>query len=268
MLFRSRIRINPRSEDEGENEDEDVIFLLKSIEKTILDNINLKGINNIANTYIPRFDELPCVIQYDNFGNLVKVQYDSNHKIVKNPDPNGKFEYLREYIIVTDGTNLNEILQLPDIDQTRTISNHIVEVYDLLGIEATRELLIREIYSVITFQAKLDVRHISLLVDTMTNKGNLMSIDRFGISRGDVGPLGRSTFEQTEPQFTNGAVYAERDNINGVSANIMMGQYIEGGTGYSNVFLDEDVIMEESEEEEEEEEEIVVKEKVVKEKVK
>ena len=261
-----RIRINPRSEDEGENEDEDVIFLLKSIEKTILDNINLKGINNIANTYIPRFDELPCVIQYDNFGNLVKVQYDSNHKIVKNPDPNGKFEYLREYIIVTDGTNLNEILQLPDIDQTRTISNHIVEVYDLLGIEATRELLIREIYSVITFQAKLDVRHISLLVDTMTNKGNLMSIDRFGISRGDVGPLGRSTFEQTEPQFTNGAVYAERDNINGVSANIMMGQYIEGGTGYSNVFLDEDVIMEESEEEEEEE--IVVKEKVVKEKVK
>ena len=92
---------------------------------------------------------------------------------------------------------------------------------------------------------KIDIRHIMLLVDTMTNKGSLMSIDRFGINRGDIGPLARSSFEETEPQFTNGAIFAEIDPCNGVSSNIMLGQLIPGGTGDFEVLFDEDVLMDE-----------------------
>ena len=76
----------------------------------------------------------------------------------------------------------------------------------------------------------------------MTNKGNLMSIDRFGINRGDIGPLARSSFEVTEPQFTNGSTFGETDNCRGVSAKIMLGQLIEGGTGNFGLILDEDML--------------------------
>ena len=45
----------------------------------------------------------------------------------------------------------------------------------------------------------MNYRHLSLLIDTMTYKGQLMSIDRHGINRGDVGPLAKSSFEERAP---------------------------------------------------------------------
>ena len=112
-----------------------------------------------------------------------------------------------------------------------------------LGIEATRTLLIQELLEILKEECNIDTRHVELLVDTMTNKGNLMSIDRFGINRGDIGPLARSSFEVTEPQFTNGSTFGETDNCKGVSARIMLGQLIEGGTGNFDLLLDEDMLL-------------------------
>ena len=79
----------------------------------------------------------------------------------------------------------------------------------------------------------------SLLCDTMTNKGYLMSIDRFGINRDrDIGPLAKCSFEETTEQIFKASIFGEIDKLEGVSANIM-GQIIPAGTGESMVFLDE-----------------------------
>jgi DNA-directed RNA polymerase II subunit RPB1 len=253
-----RLKVNLESLINEENTTTDEYLLLKNIDNNSIDNIYLSGIPGINNAYIDEFKERPCVVEYDNNGDFVKVQYhdsgDGDYHIVENPDPNGKFDYPREIVIHTEGSNLQEILQIPEIDITRTISNHIVEIEEIFGIEVAREMIIRELYSLLTFTEELDIRHVCLLVDTMISKGTILSVDRFGIITGDTGPLARSSFEQTEPQFTNGASFAELDNVKGISANIMLGQVIKSGTGSFGVMLDEDMIINSISEEEEDEE--------------
>jgi hypothetical protein len=84
----------------------------------------------------------------------------------------------------------------------------------------------------------------SLLIDTMTYKGQLMSIDRHGINRGDIGPLAKSSFEESTDMLINASIFAEYDKVNGVSANVMLGQQPPCGTGDSRVLIDEEHLME------------------------
>jgi DNA-directed RNA polymerase beta' subunit len=84
----------------------------------------------------------------------------------------------------------------------------------------------------------------SLLIDTMTYKGQLMSIDRHGINRGDIGPLAKSSFEESTDMLINASIFAEYDHVNGVSANVMLGQQAPCGTGDSQIILDEDHMLE------------------------
>jgi DNA-directed RNA polymerase beta' subunit len=81
-------------------------------------------------------------------------------------------------------------------------------------------------------------------MDIMTYKGYLMSIDRHGINRGDIGPLAKSSFEETTDMLINASIFAEYDNVNGVSANVMLGQQPPCGTGDSSILLDEELLME------------------------
>ena len=90
----------------------------------------------------------------------------------------------------------------------------------------------------------MNYRHLSLLIDTMTYKGQLMSIDRHGINRGDIGPLAKSSFEETTDMLINASIFAEYDNVNGVSANVMLGQLAPCGTGDSEILLDEEYLYE------------------------
>ena len=153
------------------------------------------------------------------------------------------FDKVIEWVLDTDGTNLIDILANPNIDSTRTISNDIREIYETLGIEAARNALYNELINV-TSEGSMNYRHLSLLMDTMTYKGYLMSIDRHGINRGDIGPLAKSSFEETTDMLINASIFAEYDNVNGVSANVMLGQQPPCGTGDCNILLDEEHMME------------------------
>ena len=88
------------------------------------------------------------------------------------------------------------------------------------------------------------------LVDIMTNRGTLMSIDRFGINRGNIGPLAKCSFEESTDQLFRAAIYGEEDNLTGVSSNIMMGQIPPSGTGATKYIIDEskmaDIVPEDS----------------------
>jgi len=153
-----------------------------------------------------------------------------------------KFDKVIEWALDTDGTNLIEILANPNVDATRTISNDIREIQETLGIEAARNSLYNELTNV-TGEGSMNYRHISLLMDTMTFKGCLVSIDRHGINRGDIGPLAKSSFEESTDMLINASIFSQYDNVNGVSANVMLGQQPPCGTGDCDILLDEELMV-------------------------
>ena len=216
LIFRVQFIDN----DDYKSDDDNIISVIKIMENTILNNIILKGISNINKATL----------------DANKYMYYENEK--------NEFINREIWTISTNGTNLIDIFNLPNIDFENTISNDIVEIYNLLGIEAAREALINEITELISFDGTyINYRHIALLADTITNKGNLMSIDRHGINKSDIGPLGKCSFEETPDVLIKAAIFGELDNCNGVSANIMMGQEVKCGTGFTDILFDEDLFI-------------------------
>jgi intein/homing endonuclease len=196
-------------------ETEDMVAALKAIEYNIANTILLKGIPKIKKVSMRQHNH----IQYN-----AAIQ---------------KFQKVCEWIMDTDGSNFAEIMANPNIDPYRTMTNDVYEIYTTLGIEAARNALSNEIMEVMK-DSSVNYRHLSMLIDTMTCKGTLMSIDRHGINRGDVGPLAKSSFEETTDMLIKASIFSEQDRINGVSANIMLGQLPPCGTGTSDILLDEE----------------------------
>ena len=154
----------------------------------------------------------------------------------------GKYESREEYILDTDGSNFLEAMNHPAVDATRVYSTHVHDVYAQLGIEATRAVLYNEIQTLFE-EGQINYRHLGLLVDVMCRAGRLMSVDRYGINKLDIGPLAKASFEETERILLKAAVFGEMDPVTGVSANIMAGQPIRGGTAFSDILLDENAVL-------------------------
>jgi DNA-directed RNA polymerase II subunit RPB1 len=149
-----------------------------------------------------------------------------------------------EWVLYTQGSNFMPTLACDFVDATRTITNDIVEVFMILGIEGVRCALLNEIRDVISFDGSyVNYRHLSCLVDVMTLYGNIMPIHRYGINRGEIGPILRCTFEETIDMLMDAAIYAEEEVLMGVTDNIMMGQLARVGTGDVDLLLDEEKII-------------------------
>ena len=144
-----------------------------------------------------------------------------------------------ESIIQTSGSNLKEILECDHIDISNTTTNNITEINHLLGIEATRQALFEEFNQVFQKVGGINYRHIMVLIDAMTCTGYLVSVDRHGTNRGDIGPLAKCSFEESDQMLYQAAAYADFDNLQGVSSNIMLGQVPPCGTGSVSIFHDE-----------------------------
>lgn len=124
----------------------------------------------------------------------------------------------------------------PFVDGTKVYSTNVWDIYEVLGIEATRSILFNEINGLFE-SVGVNYRHLCLLCDVMTRSGRLMSIDRYGINKNDIGTLAKASFEETEKILLKAALFGEVDPVTGVSANIMMGQPIRGGTAFSQILL-------------------------------
>jgi DNA-directed RNA polymerase beta' subunit len=143
-----------------------------------------------------------------------------------------------EYI-ETNGSDLVNILADERVNPYRTRCNDVINVFNVLGIEAARQVLVDELKKVIEFDGTyVDYRHVALLVDTMTYKGSLMAITRHGINRTETGVLMRCSFEETVNVLTEAAVFAEVDLIKGVTEHIIMGKTAKIGTGSMDVLMD------------------------------
>lgn len=217
-----RIKLKGRMADDITNDpnapEEDTICILRTLENTILNDIVLTGIKGISNA---------------------TMQKNTDH-YVYNLDSNSYVQE-PEWVIETTGSNLIDIFKHPAVDAKRTVSNDIHEIYEVLGIEAARTVLINEIDEIFSqSSANVNHRHLSLLADVMTNKGQLMSIDRHGINKSDRGPLAKCSFEETPDIISRAAIFGELDKVNGVSSNIMLGQEVPVGTGSIDILFDEE----------------------------
>jgi len=192
----------------------DHIYMLKNFQDQLLENVIIRGISGIRKV------------------NLRKIK----DNVVEH---NGSYKKQDIWVLDTIGTNLMEILSLDFIDKNRTVSNNIVEVYDVLGIEAARQTIYNEFVEVIEFDGTyINYHNFSILCDRMSFTSKLISICRHGINNDDIGPIAKASFEETPEMFLKAARHSELDTMRGVSANIMCGQEGFFGTSCFQVILD------------------------------
>ena len=202
-----KIKVNPLDQS-------DQIYLLKNFQDQLLENIILRGIKGIHKVILRKIKD-----------NVV--------------EKNGVFNKQDIWVLDTIGTNLMNVLALDYIDNTRTFSNDIVEVFNVLGIEAARQIIYNELVDVVEFDGTyINYHNYSVLCDRMTFTSKMISIFRHGINNDNIGPIAKASFEETPEMFLKAARHAELDTMRGISANVMCGQEGFFGTSCFQVVLD------------------------------
>ena len=144
----------------------------------------------------------------------------------------------KDFVILTLGTNLKEIIKLKEVDVEKLISNDPYEVADVFGIESARKLIMNEIYEVLNNQGlDIDKRHLKLVADAMTNTGVVSGVTRMGIISQKSSILARATFETPVKQFVNATIKGSKDKLASVVENIILNQPIPVGTGLPGLFV-------------------------------
>ncbi len=137
-----------------------------------------------------------------------------------------------EFLIITAGSNLKKVFELDFVDCARTRTNDIVEIGNVLGIEAVRAAIIDEVYKVITAQGlNVDIRHIMLVADTMCSLGAIKGITRYGVVSEKSSVLARASFETPIKHIINASLAGEVDMLSSVVENVMLNQPVPVGTG-------------------------------------
>ena len=226
LIFRIRINKNIQSskKKKGKNipetlDQSDEIYLLKNIQDELLDTLVLRGIKNIDKVLLRKIT--------DNFEEI-------------------DLKYVKKEIWVLDtvGTNLLDILALDFVDSTKTISNDIIEIYNVLGIEAARQAIFDEFSEAIEFDgAYINYHHLTMLADRMCCNDKMVSVFRHGINNDNIGPIAKASFEETPEMFLKAARHGDLDTIRGVSANIMCGQEGYFGTNSFKLLLNMDEML-------------------------
>jgi DNA-directed RNA polymerase II subunit RPB1 len=204
---RSQKKINPLDQS-------DQIYILKNFQDTLLNNIVLRGVKNIDKVILRKIKD-----------NLV--------------EKSGTYIKKDIWVLDTIGTNMLDVLGLDYIDPNRTYSNDIIEIFNVLGMEAARFALYNELSEVLEFDGGyVNAHHMALLCDRMTFSHKMISIFRHGINNDDIGPIAKASFEETPEMFLKAARHAELDTMRGISANVMCGQEGFYGTAAFQVVLD------------------------------
>ena len=219
LVMRIRLSSEYMEETKTDPASMDMMSAYKKFQNKLLNSVIIRGLPGIKAATFRKGDE----------------RYVFNEK-------EGKYESREEYILDTDGSNFLEAMNHPAVDGSRVYSTHVHDIYAQLGIEAARATLYNEIQTLFE-EGQINYRHLGLLVDVMCRAGRLMSVDRYGINKLDIGPLAKASFEETERILLKAAVFGEMDPITGVSANIMTGQPIRAGTAFSDILLDEVAVL-------------------------
>ncbi|EGF76498.1 hypothetical protein BATDEDRAFT_14837 [Batrachochytrium dendrobatidis JAM81] len=134
--------------------------------------------------------------------------------------------------LLVEGYGLKEVMGIDGVDGLNTSSNHVLECLKTLGIEAARQTIIDQIlYTMKSHGMTIDRRHVMLLADLMSFKGEVLGITRFGIAKMKDSVLMLASFEKTTDHLFEASFYSKHDKIQGVSECIIMGVPMSLGTG-------------------------------------
>ncbi|MFH1588170.1 MAG: DNA-directed RNA polymerase subunit A'' [Candidatus Diapherotrites archaeon] len=206
---------------------------LEELEEKIRKTIKLKCRKN-KNSLIFEMEKEPLLKTRKTINKLKNLRIQG----VKGIEKTLIYEEHNEFMIKTRGTNLKAVLKLPEIDEIRTTTNDIKEISKVLGIEAGRYSIMKELKKVLDDNdISVDIRHIMLLADLMCFDGEIRGIVRTGITRGKASPFSRAAFEETVKHLLDAAFKNEEEKLDGVVENIIVGQPIKVGTGLVELIM-------------------------------
>jgi len=193
---------------------------------------------------IDRPDELTITVTFQNMDSITGL-FKAREKIL-----NTKIKGIKgikraivqkrgdEYVIITDGSNLEGVLGIKGVDVSRIETNNLHEVENVLGIEAARELITREIKKVLDDQGlDVDIRHVELVADIMTRTGEVRQIGRHGVTGEKTSVFAKAAFEVTVKHLLDAAARGDVEEFRGVVENIIIGQPIKLGTGMVELLM-------------------------------
>ena len=141
-----------------------------------------------------------------------------------------------DYLIITKGVALKQVMNIPEVDVSRLYSNDIMQMQDYLGIEAARQVIINEILDVVKSQGlSINERHVLLLADIMTQTGEVKGMTRYGIVADKLNVLTRASFETPLKHLSKGALMNESNPLSSVTENVMTNQVVNVGTGIPKI---------------------------------
>lgn len=186
----------------------------------MIDKFKLKGIDNIA-----------------------AINTIAKERVIDALDGDG-MKIGEEYVIYTSGVNLYDIRYVNGIDPYRTYSDDVTTIFKTYGIEFARNRLLGEFLKAYETagNAGINPQHISVLVDIMCYGGTVISADRHGMNKANIDALTKASFEKSIDVLVSAAVFADTDNMQGVSSRLYIGSVIKGGTGYCEVHLDTNMV--------------------------
>ncbi|QQP54999.1 DNA-directed RNA polymerase subunit, partial [Caligus rogercresseyi] len=122
----------------------------------------------------------------------------------------------KKYQLFVEGDNLREVMATKGVKAARTTSNNTLEVAGTLGIEAARTTIMEEIqYTMQSHGMSIDRRHITLLADLMTCRGEVLGITRHGLAKMKESVLMLASFEKTSDHLFDAAYHGQKDAIRG-----------------------------------------------------
>ncbi|XP_015775227.1 PREDICTED: DNA-directed RNA polymerase III subunit RPC1-like [Acropora digitifera] len=158
---------------------------------------------------------------------LIKGHKNVNRAIIHVDESKGD-----TYKLLVEGDDLLSVMSTVGVKGTATTSNNTAEVERVLGIEAARSTIMNEINMTMKSHGmSIDARHVMLLADLMTYKGEVLGITRFGLAKMKESVLMLASFEKTSDHLFDAALEGKRDSIDGVSECIIMGIPMSIGTG-------------------------------------
>lgn len=220
------IRPNPRLMERRRIKNDDILMALNAIKGITITDKNEKGIEVKAQQdSFKRLYQLQEQLKVVNIKGLPGIK-----RAVAVKDRDGTFK------LQTQGSNLRQVLEIEEVDAVRTTTNDIVEIANVLGIEAARNAILKESRDTLKEQSlEVDERHLMVVADMMTFEGGVRAVGRQGISGRKSSVLARAAFEITVKHLMRAGIVGETDTLTGVAENIIVGQPITLGTGAVNL---------------------------------
>jgi DNA-directed RNA polymerase II subunit RPB1 len=135
-------------------------------------------------------------------------------------------------VIVTEGSNLVDVLGLPDVDVRLTTTNSIWQIKNLFGIDAACAAVKDEWKSIISSNsAHVGAAHIPLIADTMGCTGNLLPMTFSGICGDETSVAKKVSFEKAMGSFVHGAYSGKYDNVKSCMDAMVWGTSFNLGIG-------------------------------------